>query len=109
MRETVSTDEFRERLADLIKSRKLGHEISTACGWDGFEIMAVFAAALEDANFHRRAAQVEGWYAEDRRYVCEICACPDMLTRAELDARKPCELCRLDGGLSFIPPEQYSE
>ncbi len=93
--ENRAVHEFRARLDELVKSRKLGHEISAACEWNGFEIMAVFAAALEDANFHRRAEQVEGWYSEDRCIECATCG-PDMLTAEEVAAGKVCELCALD-------------
>ena len=44
----------------------LGLVIATHFGWDGAAIMRVFAAALEDANFHTEAAHVnDAWLKED--------------------------------------------
>ena len=42
----------------------LGIRISQWTEWDGHAIMIIFAAALEDANFHTEAEQVLEWIAK---------------------------------------------
>ena len=39
----------------------LGCAIATHCGWDGIAVMKIFAAALEDANWHSECAEVNKW------------------------------------------------
>lgn len=39
----------------------LGIAVSNWAEWDGLKIMRVFFSALEDANFHKEAALVQGW------------------------------------------------
>ena len=46
---------------DEQKEEGLGIAISHWTEWDGLQIMRVFRAALEDANFNSQAAQVEAW------------------------------------------------
>ena len=41
--------------------RGLGCAIATHCGWDGIAVMKIFAAALEDANWHTECAEVNKW------------------------------------------------
>ena len=46
----------------------LGCAIAYYSGWDGLQIMEIFAAALEDANFHGECAKVREWIVnEDTR------------------------------------------
>jgi len=50
------------------ESDGLGCAIAHYSGWDGLQIMQIFAAALEDANFHSECAKVREWIAnEDTR------------------------------------------
>lgn len=50
------------------ESDGLGCAIAHYSGWDGLQIMQIFAAALEDANFHGECAKVREWIAnEDTR------------------------------------------
>ena len=57
--------------ADNLQQRKidgLGCAIAHYAGWDGLQIMKIFAAALEDANFHGECEKVREWIAnEDTR------------------------------------------
>ncbi len=41
--------------------RGLGCAIAAHAHWDGIRIMEIFAAALEDANWHTECAIVLGW------------------------------------------------
>ena len=56
---TPETLEFR-------KLEGLGIRIAQWTRWDGLAIMKIFRAALEDANFHGEAAEVEAWIAKER-------------------------------------------
>ena len=50
--------------ADNLQQRKidgLGCAIAHYAGWDGLQIMKIFAAALEDANFHGESEKVREW------------------------------------------------
>jgi len=53
----ILTDENREERQD----EGLGIAISKYCQWDGIQIMKIFMASLEDANFHGEASKVQGW------------------------------------------------
>ena len=57
--ESCFTDSYKkpENLAERMNSG-LGIAIAAYCEWCGLEIMEIFEAALEDANFHTEAAQV---------------------------------------------------
>ena len=39
----------------------LGTIISQWCEWSGHRIAEIFVAALEDANFHTEAAEIQTW------------------------------------------------
>jgi len=54
--------------ADL---EKLGEQIAVRCGYDGSQILMIFAAALTDANFHTEAAAVEKWIGDNGREISE--------------------------------------
>ena len=41
----------------------LGMAIAKYCTWTGEDIMKIFSAALEDANYHPCAAVVNNWIA----------------------------------------------
>jgi hypothetical protein len=45
----------------------LGIAIAHWAEWDGVQIMRVFRAALEDANFHTEAGKVEDWITEEEK------------------------------------------
>jgi len=57
--------------AENLQQRKddgLGCAIAHYSGWNGLQIMKIFAAALEDANFHGECEKVREWIAnEDTR------------------------------------------
>lgn len=64
--EIMKTDPFVEKYIrpDNEKEREregLGILISVMSEWSGPEIMRVFYAALEDANYHRESAVVSNW------------------------------------------------
>ena len=43
----------------------LGCAIAHYCEWDGIQIMKVFQAALDDANFHAESTIIASWIGED--------------------------------------------
>ena len=43
----------------------LGCAIAYYSGWNGLQIMEIFAAALEDANFHGECEKVREWIANE--------------------------------------------
>ena len=45
--------------AETVQEEGLGIDLSHCAQWDGIKIMRVFRSALEDANYHAEAAQVE--------------------------------------------------
>ena len=45
----------------------LGCAIAHYSGWHGLQIMEIFAAALEDANFHGECGKVREWIANENR------------------------------------------
>ena len=54
--------------ADNLQQRKidgLGHAIAHYAIWDGLLIMKIFAASLEDANFHGECEKVREWIAKE--------------------------------------------
>ncbi len=54
--------------ADNLQQRKidgLGCAIAHYAGWDGLQIMKIFAASLEDANFHGECEKVREWIAKE--------------------------------------------
>ena len=57
--------------AENLQQRKddgLGCAIAHYSGWNGLQIMKIFAAALEDANFHGECEKVRAWIEnEDTR------------------------------------------
>lgn len=57
--------------ADNLEQREndgLGCAIAHYSGWNGLQIMQIFAAALEDANFHGECEKVRAWIEnEDTR------------------------------------------
>lgn len=52
----VRDDNKKEREIDGLGILIAGHT-----QWDGIEIMRIFYAALEDANFHKEAEKVQQW------------------------------------------------
>ena len=52
----------------------LGCAIAHYTEWDGLQIMKIFAAALEDSNFHGECANVRGWIATEESKLQSIAA-----------------------------------
>ena len=60
-----TTDNLQQRKID-----GLGCAIAHYTGWDGLQIMKIFAASLEDANFHGECAKVREWIeAEEMNFA----------------------------------------
>jgi len=59
----MTKDTFRPGF-DVSEARRFGIIISKHFEWDGMKIMEAFLSALEDANFHDKAAIVESWLKE---------------------------------------------
>ncbi len=49
------------------EDRGLGAALAAWAGWDGLKLMRVFHAALEEANFHDEAAQVQAMIDREER------------------------------------------
>ena len=54
--EFIRDDNLPERMDE-----GLGIAISHYCKWDGSKILRIFAAALEDANYHTEAEIIDSW------------------------------------------------
>lgn len=60
--ESTFTDWYKnDKNLGLRRREGLGIKIAAWSDWDAVPIMQIFRAALEDANFHGKAAIVDSW------------------------------------------------